>query len=117
MNPDMTQFNQLLDSLAAIALLVFPVIGLTGGVKGAFKLALDKLPDLTLGPWIIKDGVWLSWLVAAILLVLGNVAGWLPGMPDFVTSPQAWALFQWSTLALLANMVRNWAGISGGSTT
>jgi hypothetical protein len=109
--PDISQFQQLLASIAALAIMIFPVIGITGGIKGLFKLIMGKTRDLKVGPWTIPDGVYISWSVAGILLLWGNLAGWMTAAPDFVTSPQLWGMFQWSTLALLANGVRNWAGI------
>ena len=110
--PDTSQFETFLATLAVLATMVFPTIGITGGIKGLAKMVTEKLPALEVGPWKIPAGVYVSWAVALGLIVWGNVAGWMPGQPDFVTNPQAWAIFQWSTLALLANIVRNWAGLA-----
>ena len=109
----MENLTEFWEALIIILAMVAPVIGVTGGFKGLFEWALGGLPDLHLGPWTIKDGVYLSWGIAAVLVVIGNASGWFADVPILTQHPTAWLGFQWTTLALVANIVRNAAGLGG----
>jgi len=98
----MEQAQELWMLIVGMVALIAPVIGFTGGIKALF----DKLPDLTVWKFTIKDGVWVSWLMAALLLLASYGSGWLP-LPD----PSAYAnpfeliTAQWVALSTLANFV------------
>lgn len=107
----MDQFTQTLTdfvlSVITVLTLVLPAIGLTGGIKGIF----DSAPDLKIGPWTIRDGVWLSFLCSLALVVGANVLGLAPEVSS--ASPIGWLAFQWSLLVTAANIVYNAAGYAG----
>lgn len=94
----MDQLTHLVQTLTALLVMVLPVIGVTGGLKQL----IDGAPDFNLGPFVIKGGVWLSWLCAAVLIGVGHAAGWLPAPSGDV---QTWIAAEWATLAMLANVV------------
>ena len=94
--------TSLLDSLQTVLMLVLPVIGITGGLKGLF----GKVPDLDFAGLAIPGGLVASWGVA-LVWVVGRMALGIDAPPadaDALT----WIGAQWALVAATANVVRNW---------
>jgi len=105
--------NEFWGAIVIVLTMVAPVIGITGGVKGLFEWLMNGLPDINIGPIHVPDGLYLSWITAALLVAFGYYSGWFVDAPVFAEDPAAWFVFLWTTLGLAANIVRQTAGFGG----
>ena len=100
------QVTDLLFQIAAMATLLVPA---TGGIKGIGVFILDKVPDLHIGPWTIKDGTYLSWAGGLVLYLLALSRGWYEVPTGWEVDPLLWGATVWAGISLMANAFRNWA--------
>ena len=96
------EITELLDALQTIGLLVLPVIGVTGGLKGL----IGELKPIGWKGLTIPGGLWFSWLVALAWVGGRVVLGIDAPAPD--ADAADWIAGRWAFVAMTSNVIRNW---------
>ena len=101
LDPNQLAIVKIVTALVTIVLLALPVIGVTGGLRQVF----DDLPDLTIGRWTVKDGLWASWVCGALVVAIAWVGAGV--RIDLTGDPGKDFALVWALVSFAANLIHS----------